>query len=95
MGEERDGVREDMQHQVELFSVGIGEPPGVKVQLLAKEAALGYLQPMWEDKDVYIKYMAPGESETDALHRSVVPIVTVEGPDGRMRIGAVVEDYKN
>jgi len=55
--------------------------------------AIGYLQPMWRDRAVGIKYLKDDECLTGCYKdRSVIPIVTLDTGQGCCRIGAVVEE---
>lgn len=83
---------EDMQHNVEVFAVQIGEPPGMRVRYLSKETAIGYLQPMWRDRRTGIEYLKDADCCSDGMQgRCVIPIVTLESSGGHSRIGATLE----
>ncbi|OPZ61360.1 MAG: hypothetical protein BWY85_02413 [Firmicutes bacterium ADurb.Bin506] len=83
---------QDMQHNIEVFAVQIGEPPGARVRYLSKDAAIGYLQPMWRDHQVGIEYMKDADCASQGMNgRCVIPIVTLESDGGQSRIGATLE----
>lgn len=84
---------QDMQHNLEVFAVQLGQPPGAQLRYVSKDVAIGYLQPMWRDRAVGIKYLKDDECLTGCYKdRSVIPIVTLDTGQGCCRIGAVVEE---